>query len=78
MSTTGGRAIFTGVDTGDEPTTHQVTIRFDSCVSPETWVELDDGTRLDILLAEDWEERHEYLFLWCRATGSKDKVTSRL
>ncbi len=78
ITTVVGRTVFTGADTGDVPITHEVTIRFDECVNTETWIETDAGLRLDILLVEDWEERHEYQFLTCRATGDKNTPAARV
>lgn len=78
IKTVVGRTVFTGVDTGDVPVSHEVTIRFDECVTDQTWILTDAGLRLDILLVEDWEERHEYQFLTCRATGDKDTAAARV
>jgi SPP1 family predicted phage head-tail adaptor len=66
-----GRAIFNGADT-EVVITHEVTIRYDVQVTSETWVLLDDGTRLDVEDTQDLEERHEYLVLLCKARGTQE------
>jgi len=48
--------------------THEITIRYDAAVTPETWILLN-GKRIDILDANDLEERHEWLVLSCTERG---------
>ena len=74
VETVSGKTIFDGVGS-DIVVTHMITIRFDSSVSNETWIELD-GKRIDILNFEDWEERHEFLLLLCtnRGVGEASKA----
>jgi len=71
VKTINGRVLFNGVDT-DEALTHEITIRYDSTVTAETWVELGDSTRLDIIDTQDLEERNEYLVLLCNARGTQE------
>lgn len=71
VKTTAGRTFFDGVSQ-DRPVSHTITIRFDKDVTSETWIELEDGGRLDIVNVEDLEERHEYLRLLCSDRGSVD------
>jgi len=68
VETATGKAVFDGVDT-DINITHMIIIRFDATVTSETWVELDDGRRLDIQFTEDLEERHEWLMMFCTLRG---------
>ena len=72
IRTTAGKVFFDGVNR-DVNVTHEVFIRYDPTVTTETWVELRDGRRLDIVNVENLEERHEYLRLLCTDRGSKDK-----
>ncbi len=74
IKTTSGRTVFDGVDT-DVNVSHEITIRFDSVVTSETWVEFE-GRRLDILRVEDLEERHEWMLLLCldRGIGEASKA----
>lgn len=69
--TTAGKTIFNGVNT-DVNVTHEIYIRFQSGVGAETWVELQDGTRLDVVMSEDLDERKEWLLLLCTERGSGD------
>ena len=69
VKTVNGRVLFNGVDS-DEALSHEITIRYDSTVTAETWVELADSTRLDIIDTQDLEERNEYLVLLCNARGT--------
>lgn len=71
VRTVNGRSVFTGADT-DVAVTHEVTIRYDSEVTSESWFRLLDGTRLRIIDMEDPEERHEYLILQCTARGTDE------
>ena len=73
--TTQGRTFFDGVQT-DQVISHQVTIRYLSTVTPETWILLDDGNRLDIIDQEDLEERNEYLRLLCTDRGPSTKAAA--
>jgi SPP1 family predicted phage head-tail adaptor len=69
IETVAGKTYFNGVN--EVPITHTVTIRFDSTVTAETWIEFN-GRRIDILSVEDWEERHEWMILTCGERGSTD------
>lgn len=69
VKTVTGRTIFDGASQRDFEVTHEVRIRFDLCVTSETWVKLADGRRLKILRVEDFEERHEYQILICTDRG---------
>ena len=65
-----GKVFFDGVH-ADVSVTHEIFIRYDHTVTSETWIELDDGRRVDIVNVEDLEERHEYLRLFCTERGDK-------
>lgn len=71
VRTVNGRTIFNGVDT-DVAITHEITIRYDADVTSETWVQLADGTRLDVADTQNIEERNEYLVLLCNARGTQE------
>ena len=72
IKTMSGKVFFDGVG-ADVNVTHEVLIRHDPTVTAETWIELGDGRRLDIVNVEDLEERGEYLRLLCTDRGSRDK-----
>ena len=72
IKTSVGKALFDGVNQ-DVNVTHEVAIRYDPEVTATTWIELGDGTRLDVVNVEDLEERHEYQWLRCTERGSRDK-----
>ena len=77
VTTTMGKTIFDGVGTGDVSITHEVLLRHDSGVTSETWIELADGTHLDVVRPENYDERGEFLRLLCVARGSRDKEASK-
>lgn len=62
-----GKTIFNGINT-DFNITHDITIRFDSSVTTETWIEFD-SRKFDIMMTEDLEERKEWLLLSCTVRG---------
>ena len=68
VETATGKAVFDGIDT-DVNITHIITIRYDVNVTSETWIDFDDGRKLDIQFTEDLEERHEWLMLFCTLRG---------
>lgn len=75
VNTVSGKTYFD--DAGTETNiTHIIGIRYDSTVTPETWVELN-GRRLDILSMENLEERSEWLELTCTDRGSTAKNASK-
>ena len=71
IKTINGRILFNGVDT-DEALTHEIIIRYDATVTAETWIQLADTTRLDIIDVQDFEQRNEYLVLLCNARGTQE------
>lgn len=77
VETVGGKTVFDGV-AGDRRVTHEVTIRHLAGVTSESWVLLEDGTRLDVVLAEGLDERGEFLLLRCDARGSDALPASAL
>lgn len=77
IETSGGRTVFDGV-ANDRRVTHVVTIRNLSGVTSASWVLLEDGTRLDVVLAEGLDERGEFIRLLCDARGSDAKPHSAL
>lgn len=70
-----GKIIFDGVSS-DIRITHTLTIRWDREVTTETWVLLDDNTRLDIVNVEDVDEEHDFLVLACTERGDADLAAS--
>ncbi|KKN52110.1 hypothetical protein LCGC14_0615840 [marine sediment metagenome] len=72
-----GTEMFGGV-TSDIPITHTVYIRYESAVNTTMWVELGDGTLLDILDTEDLDEENEFLKLVCSKRGSRENVAARI
>ncbi len=71
VRTINGRNIFNGVDT-DIALSHEITIRYDTTIDAQTWVQFTDGTRLDVIDVQDYEERNEYMVLLCRARGTQE------
>lgn len=69
INTTTGKTLFTGVNV-DVAITHEVHIRYDPCVTSETWLE-HESVLLDIAHVEDFEERHEFMSLLCVERGPK-------
>lgn len=76
IRTTAGKVFFDGVNT-DIAVTHEIRIRYDSRVTAETWIELEDGRRLDVVNVEDLEERKEYLTLLCTERGLGDREAAK-
>lgn len=75
VQTVKGKTFFDSTGT-EFDVTHWIYIEFDSTVTAETWVKLDDGRRLDILDTEDLEERREFLLLQCVDRGSTEASKS--
>lgn len=73
--TTKGATVFNGVNT-DVNVTHEVYIRFDADVTAEAWVDLDDGTRLNVVFIDDLDERHEWMKLICSERGANSQEAS--
>ena len=71
VQTVSGRTRFNGVDT-DLVISHEITIRYDSTVTAETWIQLPDGDRLDIVEVEDVNEDHLFLVLQCMGRGTQE------
>lgn len=67
IETQTGKSIFDGVNK-DVSITHKMTIRFDDSVTTETWIEFD-GRKFDIMFTENFEERDEWLLLFCNERG---------
>lgn len=76
VKTLAGKTIFDGVSSRDLEVTHEVGIRYDPCVTSETWIRLGDR-RLDVVRVEDLEERHEWLVLLCVERGRADQEASK-
>lgn len=62
-----GDTVFDGVST-DINITHKITIRFDVTVTTETWIEID-VRKFDIMMTENFEERNEWLLMFCTIRG---------
>lgn len=71
IKTVSGKSFFAGINEGDVAITHEVSIRYRSDVSSETWIELKTGSLLDIVAIENLEERDEWLRLQCNERGIK-------
>ncbi len=72
VNTTAGKVIFNGVN-ADVAISHAIFIRHDPSVTAETWVELEDGTRLDVVNVESLDERGDIMRLFCTERGDKTK-----
>lgn len=72
VETKSGRTTFDGVDS-DRRVTHEVTFRTLAGVTPETWLRLPDGTRLDIIDTDSIDERGEFTMAQCESTGTNTK-----
>ena len=75
IETVDGRTVFDGV-ANDRRVTHRVTVRNLDDVTSATWVLLEDVTRLDVVLAERFDERGEFVRMLCDARGSDAKPAS--
>lgn len=71
IETVSGETFFDGVST-EQDITDWIYINFDATVTAETWVKLDDGSRLDILRVEDLDRRSEFMLLHCTDRGDKE------
>lgn len=76
VRTVSGRVILNEVGV-DVAITHEVVIRFVEGVTTESWVLLENGSRLRVADVEDLDERHEYLRLQCVDRGSREAEASR-
>lgn len=76
IKTVVGKTLFNAV-AGDREVTHELRLRADPNVTSENWIELDDGTLLDILSTEDLDERGEWLVLLCAETGARSQPAAR-
>lgn len=75
IETLSGETLFDQAAGQDIVVSHRVIIRWLEGVTAETWLELPDGTRLDVVSIENLEERSEFLALMARRTGlTSDKV----
>lgn len=70
VNTISGKTFFDGVNS-DINITHEILIAFDSTVTTEIWIELEDGRRVDILAVENLDERSEFMRLTCTDRGAK-------
>jgi len=68
IKTLQGVTVFDGVSQ-DANVTHEISIRYDSSVTSETFIQLDDGRRLKILDVMHYEERDDYMVLLCTDRG---------
>lgn len=74
IETFSGQTVFDGVSQ-DETITHRIIIRWIEGIGSETWILLGDGSRLNILDAENFEQRNEFLRFLAQRTGDvSDKV----
>ena len=56
--------------------THFVYVRFDSSITVESWLRLQNGQRLDILKVENLDERSTFLKLRCTNRGIDTKAAA--
>lgn len=75
VNTVSGKTYFDGVST-DINITHEILIRYDASVTTETWVSLG-GRRIDILHAEDLDERGQFMKLLCSDSGVNSAAASK-
>ena len=71
VETVRGKTFFDGVGT-EVDVTHWIYINFDSTVTAETWVKLEDGCRLDILRVENLDNRSDSQLLHCVDRGAAE------
>lgn len=71
IRTINGRTLFNGTD-ADISLTHEVSVRYDPAIGAETWIQLFDGTRLDVIDTQDLEERNEFIVMLCNARGTTE------
>lgn len=71
VETVRGKTFFDGANT-ELDITHWIYINFDSTVTAETWVKLEDGRRMDILRVEDLDERSDFMLLHCTDKGTTE------
>jgi head-tail adaptor len=76
VETVVGVTFFDSVAGLDRPVSHIVVMRWIEGVSAETWLRLDDGTRLDIVSVSTIDARHEFLRVQAAATGSNTQGVS--
>ena len=76
VNTIKGKTVFAGIGV-DVALSHEIYIRYDQCVTSESWIVLPDDTRLDVVMVEDLDERHEFMRLLCQDRGDKDRAASR-
>ena len=77
VETLSGRTVFDGVSQ-DRRVSHSVVIRTLAGADAEVWVKLADGTRLDVVQAEAYDERGEFTELLCDARGPDHLALSGL
>jgi SPP1 family predicted phage head-tail adaptor len=75
VTTVKGKTFFDGAET-ETPITHEIGIRFDSTVTAETWITLNNE-RLDILNVEDLDGRQEWMWLQCTDRGDVAKDATK-
>ena len=76
VNTIKGKTVFAGIGV-DVALSHEIYIRYDKCVTSESWIVLTDNTRLDVVMVEDLDERREFMRLLCQDRGDKDAAASR-
>lgn len=76
IETVSGKTYFDGVNT-ETPITHKVYMEYDSTITSESWILLENNTRLDILRVNDLDEQHEWLELVCVDRGLATNEASK-
>lgn len=77
VETSSGKTVFDGVSF-DRRITHRVTIRQLAGVTAQSWVLLADGTRLDVVQVETFDERGQFMDLLCDARGDSSRAMAGL
>lgn len=76
IKTINGTERFDGANVGVS-LTHEIVIRFRKGITSETWIELGDGTLLDIVDTENVDEQNQFLVLACTLKGPKTTVANQ-
>ena len=75
VETKSGTTLFDGVET-DRKITHHIVFRYLDGMTAQTWLRLQNGTRLDIVDLANLDEHGEFLQALCEATGLDSKLAA--
>jgi len=76
IKTTSGKTYFDGVN-AETAITHVIDIRYEEGVNSLMWIELLNGSILDILDVENLDEDYQFLRLVCTDQGERAKASTR-